>query len=641
MKKTKSKTRGKVSLANKLFGSRRSQIITMLVSFAVIGAAYTLYVSAQTPRYFNPTTPISRQAMAAFLYRSAGSPAVNNSNCGPGKQGPFNDVSATSQFCKEIEWMKNNNIAGSPTFRPAASVTHEVAAAFLYRLDGSPAFSRSINQQCSSGQGQPNNPPYSDVNSGNRFCKEIAYIKSKGYTSEVISPTSFEPKKTATRQAIAVMLHNRAGKPKPTNPNAAFTDVSKNHRFYDAIQWVGERKISDGHNKTIAPIRPSNEGANRPTPTPTPSTPAPSNPLYAAITRDPLYDKNLCKGMGGALVRNLQSRLSKMGLGVTENGFYGETTAKAVSTWRIAHGRPAGNPGCFYSKTMLSKFRASEKAKWKYSPITGQHMCPGASGAGVRELQERLRKLGFNRISPNGSYGQTTAEAVNYFHALRTPSASRGGKGCFNANSMLSALTTAERQKWNATAAVNSLNAFFHAISRPVAAAPSPAAVISVQRPPAPTPPPLDPAVVAFLNCLDGSCGGGGGGGGGGGPAAAPSGDPAGPPSPVGRCNVRKVNEGRVTTMRSYMDFSTCERVFATGNNVLYSSWRQVSLDRSYEIKDHRQRPKTCVVTHNNGQRTTDNNRTHSGCLHLTQQVFRTNHRSATWGGASIVPYKN
>src|SRR5690606_25762688 len=51
---------------------------------------------------FKPTNPVSRQAMAAFLYRYTGQPeptgACNTS-------GGFPDVPASHQFCHEIMWM--------------------------------------------------------------------------------------------------------------------------------------------------------------------------------------------------------------------------------------------------------------------------------------------------------------------------------------------------------------------------------------------------------------------------------------------------------------------------------------------------------------------------------------------------------
>lgn len=54
---------------------------------------------------FRPTDPVSRDAMAAFLYRFAGSPAVDVP-----ASGPFSDVPADEQFAREITWMKESGI---------------------------------------------------------------------------------------------------------------------------------------------------------------------------------------------------------------------------------------------------------------------------------------------------------------------------------------------------------------------------------------------------------------------------------------------------------------------------------------------------------------------------------------------------
>src|SRR5690606_10842407 len=48
---------------------------------------------------FRPTSPVSRQALAAVLWRNAGSPAV-----APGAVPPFPDVPADSPFADAIIW---------------------------------------------------------------------------------------------------------------------------------------------------------------------------------------------------------------------------------------------------------------------------------------------------------------------------------------------------------------------------------------------------------------------------------------------------------------------------------------------------------------------------------------------------------
>ncbi|OWY62137.1 hypothetical protein B7486_60040, partial [cyanobacterium TDX16] len=80
---------------------------------------------------FRPGTTMTRQAFAAFLHRAAGSPAV------PSPPDPtFPDVGFAHPFSDEIEWLAHTGLTdGYPdgTFRPAALVTRQAAAAQLHR----------------------------------------------------------------------------------------------------------------------------------------------------------------------------------------------------------------------------------------------------------------------------------------------------------------------------------------------------------------------------------------------------------------------------------------------------------------------------------------------------------------------------
>ncbi|AOZ73163.1 hypothetical protein BK816_07540 [Boudabousia tangfeifanii] len=80
---------------------------------------------------FRPMLNIERGAMAAFLYRLAGSPKVNVTKA------PFKDIPKNHQFAKAITWMKNMNITGGwgdGTFRSNDPVNRNAMAAFLYRF---------------------------------------------------------------------------------------------------------------------------------------------------------------------------------------------------------------------------------------------------------------------------------------------------------------------------------------------------------------------------------------------------------------------------------------------------------------------------------------------------------------------------
>ncbi|GEC98263.1 peptidase S8 [Kocuria varians] len=82
---------------------------------------------------FRPNQHISREQMAAFFYRMAGSPAYTAP-----KVSPFKDVRTSDVFYKEISWMSSQGITkgwSDGTFRPGQPVQRDQMAAFLYRYD--------------------------------------------------------------------------------------------------------------------------------------------------------------------------------------------------------------------------------------------------------------------------------------------------------------------------------------------------------------------------------------------------------------------------------------------------------------------------------------------------------------------------
>nr|WP_240720855.1 S8 family serine peptidase [Pseudarthrobacter sp. NamE2] len=85
---------------------------------------------------YRPTIAVSRDVMAAFMYRLAGSPAYS-----PPANSPFTDVATSHVFYKEIAWLASNGISngwnetdGTKTYRPIIAVSRDVMAAFMYRF---------------------------------------------------------------------------------------------------------------------------------------------------------------------------------------------------------------------------------------------------------------------------------------------------------------------------------------------------------------------------------------------------------------------------------------------------------------------------------------------------------------------------
>jgi hypothetical protein len=139
---------------------------------------------------YHPSAPMSREAMAVFLYRMAGSPVVD-----PGWAVRFWDVPSSHPFFREITWLAAQGVtSGYPdgTFRPAAPVNRDAMAAFLYRSAGSPAW-------------EPGASRFTDVPSGAAFSTEIDWLAARRITTGYADGT-FHPLAPVSRDAMAAFL---------------------------------------------------------------------------------------------------------------------------------------------------------------------------------------------------------------------------------------------------------------------------------------------------------------------------------------------------------------------------------------------------------------------------------------------------
>jgi acyl-CoA thioesterase-1 len=139
---------------------------------------------------FRPLTSINRDAMAALLYRLAGSPAV------PANAPTFTDVAPSNPFYNEIRWLASQGIStGYPdgTFRPLAPVNRDAMAAFLYRYNGKPAVPSTA-------------PTFPDVTSSNLFFNEIRWLAATAITTGYPDGT-FKPRQLIRRDAMAAFVY--------------------------------------------------------------------------------------------------------------------------------------------------------------------------------------------------------------------------------------------------------------------------------------------------------------------------------------------------------------------------------------------------------------------------------------------------
>jgi hypothetical protein len=91
----------------------------------------TRITTGYTDHTYRPAAPVTRGAMAAFIYRFDDSTPYD-----PPGSPTFDDVSLTHPFFPEIEWMNDKGITTGyldHTYRPSAPVTRAAMAAFLHR----------------------------------------------------------------------------------------------------------------------------------------------------------------------------------------------------------------------------------------------------------------------------------------------------------------------------------------------------------------------------------------------------------------------------------------------------------------------------------------------------------------------------
>ena len=139
---------------------------------------------------FRPVAPVSRQAMAAFLYRFAGEPEFEPSGV------EFSDVPQGNQFHTAIAWLVSEGITtgyDDGTFKPTAPVSRQAMAAFLHRFAGEPAVATP-------GAG------FGDVPAGNQFHTAISWLVSEEITTGY-EDGGFHPVAPVSRQAMAAFLH--------------------------------------------------------------------------------------------------------------------------------------------------------------------------------------------------------------------------------------------------------------------------------------------------------------------------------------------------------------------------------------------------------------------------------------------------
>ena len=117
------------------------------------------------------------------------------------------------------------------------------------------------------------------------------------------------------------------------------------------------------------------------------------------------------KGSTGSDVKDLQTKLKKLGYyDAYVDGDYGDTTVAAVKAFQKKYNLTADG---IAGKETLKKLDSAYKNADSDKDVDSLRM--GDSGSAVKDLQTKLKKLGFYNASIDGDYGDTTVAAVKAF----------------------------------------------------------------------------------------------------------------------------------------------------------------------------------------------------------------------------------
>ena len=124
-------------------------------------------------------------------------------------------------------------------------------------------------------------------------------------------------------------------------------------------------------------------------------------------------DDSLRKGATGSAVKDLQTKLKKLGFyNASIDGDYGDTTVAAVKAFQKKYNLTAD--GVAGSET-LKKLDSAYKNADSNTSTDDDSLRKGATGTPVKTLQTNLKKLGFYTAYVDGSFGSTTESAVKAF----------------------------------------------------------------------------------------------------------------------------------------------------------------------------------------------------------------------------------
>lgn len=175
----------------------------------------------------------------------------------------FADVSPGDGFFTEIQWMGVSGTStgtvqaapAKPLYLPAANVSRQAMAAFLYRLSGDTTFVAPLD------------PTFADVPADATFYTAIEWMAAEGISTGTVQESGkplFKPTDPVSRSAMAAFLYRYKHASYTAPVESPFADVQSSSQFYNEIAWMSSTGLSTGYeNSPNLPLYKSGEPVTR------------------------------------------------------------------------------------------------------------------------------------------------------------------------------------------------------------------------------------------------------------------------------------------------------------------------------------------------------------------------------------------
>lgn len=155
-------------------------------------------------------------------------------------------------------WARNGEEWYIAQFTPTKAASLRLVATDTYADSGMNKFAsaRELRVVQAEETNVPAENPFVDVKDGKYYTNAVLWAVENNITKGT-SDTTFSPDQACTRAQVIMFLWNAAGNPEPQTTENPFTDVGSGSRFYKAILWAYENKITTGYtNGTFRPNDP-------------------------------------------------------------------------------------------------------------------------------------------------------------------------------------------------------------------------------------------------------------------------------------------------------------------------------------------------------------------------------------------------